>query len=839
MCSLVSSIQLAAELLPLPEDRIIALTEAASVLGSVGASRKRVLLLWQAVELSKYFGFPDEKTLAVARHALEPFAHTADSHDEWSVFKRPLSQDTSIPDSWSTVKAGILEATLGLAIYASRHADVWDAAAALLREHSHELSEHRIRSLYDNLKTASSNMAAKDKFRPGKGPPPVLYLVKPQALEGERTLHLFDSHVLRRAITSPITSPTSSQTPFLYDAFAAKRQERREHSAGRSPSAVDWICGEPGIVEVEIANPCPMTMRIARLTLEANCNGVPATKEEWKPKVVSLSVPPGVKPSKVCLEGTPLVEGEFVLTGCRMTSLEGVSWFAPWSVKPLDTWQCLAQDCRLACKDTLNLQFSNEFRTLMPQPKARIFFKEDVVHFDGKRDKELRLTLLQGQRTHGILTFENEGPVPIDYASLNVLCTDEDLSKASKISIEMVEPSILSENLPIQPGTSIEIPVLFSTEILPTLVGQMLSNDNILHHFVIEYATENNGAVEGGKRVVGRRAWCDLNIRVKPSIGFTELGIEEVWCQSPGNSDWELKCLMLAGVINRGKESMKISCEIEEAARGDFDTFDLAGQTIEVNPEERGVVPLFLPNLAQINLEELLTGDIIDRLDKKNVSAAEFERQLAAAWLSNSVVMKFIGDGVVGQLPLARGELYHALAPQIISHIRRHGVHCCLHADGENVERKHATCIAGEACFSESGGVPVLCAKMGESLTITVSLKNTQNIPIYAHYSISSSCVALSPVLVENGSASAIVATSQATETNPMDLGIAWSGIIQNVTTHVAGNSSHDQKLTAVFCSPGWYTITLSNTSVQLIDEEHHNSFMHTTPAFVHISQPE
>lgn len=809
------------------------------MLGSVGASRKRVLLLWQAVELSKYFGFPDEKTLAVARHALEPFAHTADSHDEWSVFKRPLSQDTSIPESWSTVKAGILEATLGLAIYASRHADVWDAAAALLREHSHELSEHRIRSLYDNLKTASSNMAAKDKFRPGKGPPPVLYLVKPQALEGERTLHLFDSNVLRKAITSPITSPTSSQTPFLYDAFAAKRQERRQNSAGRSPSAVDWICGEPGIVEVEIANPCSMTMRIARLTLEANCNGAPATKDEWKPKVVSLSVPPGVKPSKVCLEGTPLVEGEFILTGCRMTSLEGVSWFAPWSIKPLDTWQCLAQDCRLACKDILNLPFSNEFRALMPQPKARIFIKEDVVHFDGKNDKELRLTLLQGQRTHGILTFENEGPVPIDYASLNVLCTDEDLSKASKISIEMVEPSILSENLPIQPGTSIDIPVLFSTEILPSLVGQMLSNDDILHHFVIEYATENNGSMEGGKKVVGRRTWCDLNIRVKPSIGFTELGIEEVWCQSPGNSDWELKCLMLSGVVNRGKESMKISYEIEEAAKGDFGTFDLVGQTIEVNPEERGVVPLFLPNLAQVKLEELLTSEIIDRLDKKTVSAAEFERQLSAAWLSNSVVMKFLGDGVVGQLPLARGELYHALAPQIISHIRRHGVHCCLHVDGENVERKHATCIAGgEACFSESSGVPVLCATMGESLTITVSLKNTQNSPIYAQYSISSCCVALSPVLVEDGSASAIVATSQATETNPMDLGIAWSGMIQNVTTHLPGNSSHDQKLTAVFCLPGWYMITLSNTSVQLIDEEHHNSFMHTTPAFVHISQP-
>ena len=42
------------------------------------------------------------------------------------------------------VRAGCLEAVLGLAIYAKQHADVWDAAAALLREHSGELSVHRM-----------------------------------------------------------------------------------------------------------------------------------------------------------------------------------------------------------------------------------------------------------------------------------------------------------------------------------------------------------------------------------------------------------------------------------------------------------------------------------------------------------------------------------------------------------------------------------------------------------------------------------------------------------------------------------------------------------------------
>ena len=64
---LVSGLQLSAEMLPLPEDRLIALTEAAEILGDVGSLRKRMMLMWQAVELSRYFKFPDARTLAVAR----------------------------------------------------------------------------------------------------------------------------------------------------------------------------------------------------------------------------------------------------------------------------------------------------------------------------------------------------------------------------------------------------------------------------------------------------------------------------------------------------------------------------------------------------------------------------------------------------------------------------------------------------------------------------------------------------------------------------------------------------------------------------------------------------
>jgi hypothetical protein len=61
------------------------------------------------------------------------------------------------------VRAGCLEAVLGLAIYSKQHADVWDSAAALLREHTGELSAHRMQSLLENLLAAASQMGAADK----------------------------------------------------------------------------------------------------------------------------------------------------------------------------------------------------------------------------------------------------------------------------------------------------------------------------------------------------------------------------------------------------------------------------------------------------------------------------------------------------------------------------------------------------------------------------------------------------------------------------------------------------------------------------------------------------
>lgn len=69
---LVSAVVEAAASLPLPEDRLAAAVEAAQVVGAVGFARKRTLMLWQAVELSKSMERPDGATLDIAKKALEP-----------------------------------------------------------------------------------------------------------------------------------------------------------------------------------------------------------------------------------------------------------------------------------------------------------------------------------------------------------------------------------------------------------------------------------------------------------------------------------------------------------------------------------------------------------------------------------------------------------------------------------------------------------------------------------------------------------------------------------------------------------------------------------------------
>lgn len=834
---LASSIQLAAELLPLPEDRLIALIEAASILGSVGASRKRVLLLWQAVELSKYFGFPDEKTLAVARHALEPFVDLSESHDEWSVFKRPLSQDANIPNSWGIVKAGILEATLGLAIYASKHTDVWDAAAALLREHGNHISQHRVRSLYDNLVAASSHMSPSDRTRPGKGPPPTLYLVGPREMTDDSALHIFGKKMLTTTDISPLESSNVSKNPFLYDAFADKRREREATLPDDNGDyGVMWVCGEKGMLEIEVHNPSSVTMKISRLVLHAECNGVVATKEQWKPKVVSLTVPPTTKPVKVQLEGTPLLEGEFVITGCRLTSIEGVSWWAPWSFKPPTLWESLAMDIRRMKKPDME---SMRFTSLPKQPRGVLNLKEDGLMIDPPASKggrkESTLNLLQGQKVSGVLIFENTGSVAIDHAAFSFTYKESDGNvAASKILIDLSEPNCISSALPLDPGSSIQIPISFSTDMIPSLLGQSSSNEPILHIFEVQYASDASQSSKESD-IIGRKATYALGVRVRPSIGFGDISMDTVWSKSSDSDQWKQCCLALASVINRASEPLTVQLGLEES----WCHASVSKQS-ELNPGDSCVVPLMIPPIMDFGSTEGDHSDIISDVERRENQNFELDRQLSTAWLSKHIYMKFFGPNVEGFFRPPRGELYHCLNPQVLSIIRKPGLHVVLALEGSGVENRFIQFFGTEdqPTFSTSG-VPVACAKPGDVLSVLISMDSTQDVPITASFNIDARPVSFAPALMESGVSTAIAWSSQRTHDSPMETGFAWVGITENLSVNMDARGKQFERQMLTCCSPGWFQIEISSISVQATchkDAKSCSSLVQITPMFLYVS---
>lgn len=73
--------------------------------------------------------------LQIARKALEPPDDPREGDDESELMAKARPLGGGVPQHWSSVRCACIEGVLSTAILASRHADVWEAAALLLREH--------------------------------------------------------------------------------------------------------------------------------------------------------------------------------------------------------------------------------------------------------------------------------------------------------------------------------------------------------------------------------------------------------------------------------------------------------------------------------------------------------------------------------------------------------------------------------------------------------------------------------------------------------------------------------------------------------------------------------
>ena len=71
----------------------------------------------------------------IARKALAPPDDPREGDEESELMVKPKPLAGGVPQHWSSVRCACIEGVLSTAILASRHADVWEAAALLLREH--------------------------------------------------------------------------------------------------------------------------------------------------------------------------------------------------------------------------------------------------------------------------------------------------------------------------------------------------------------------------------------------------------------------------------------------------------------------------------------------------------------------------------------------------------------------------------------------------------------------------------------------------------------------------------------------------------------------------------
>ncbi|KAL6781628.1 hypothetical protein ACKKBF_B08795 [Auxenochlorella protothecoides x Auxenochlorella symbiontica] len=492
---LVTGVLSLVEGMPLPEDRMLAFVEGAGALGLVGSLRKRMLLLWQAVELSKYLGFPNLRSLEVARKALEPPDRHMDPvglEEPWSTPRSALHRES--PSLWPQVRAGCLEAILGLAIYAKQHAEVWEAAAVLLRDHPAELSPHRQQSLLENMLAAAAQMAPAERARPGPGPPPLLRFLA--ARPSAPALQLV-------ALGAPApASPGTPGGPFLYDPFAARRgvaaAAGAAAAAGHAP--LEWVVGEPAAVEVEVSNPSAVSLRIDRMVLEVEYLGThdarpvsPAAQptSAWRNKPVSLNIPPATKPVRIQLEGTPQLPGTIAITGCKLSAFGGVTWVQAWEAPIPPLGQTFAvrggggggHDARAA---QLSLLSATRVHVLPALPTLELTLEHsDAASARLPEGLGLQpgavaaaaaggsaaaaepwpcLRLLGGQRASLLLRVRNRGRVPAARAALEATCASASASGTAAARSEglarlEVEVGALAAGLPLAPGAELTVPV--------------------------------------------------------------------------------------------------------------------------------------------------------------------------------------------------------------------------------------------------------------------------------------------------------------------------------------------------------------------------------------------
>jgi len=594
--------------------------------------------------------------------------------------------------------------------------------------------------------------------------------------------------------------------------------------------------------------------------LEALYNGSPANKDQWKPKAVSISVPGKTGPVKIVLEGTPLAPGRFSLVGCRVTAFGGISWHIPWSEKPAGVRGALKGSEKVFVvqgngeneDQTEEAPETHCFYSTQSQPSASLQF-EYISGPSAERDENLQF--LQGQNITKILKFENIGPIPIHYASLKVELSQDNTSSSSRIDVDLVEPDVLSAALPLAPGQLVEIPVRFASRKNSVIPASLAQDEIFPYRFIAEYASEEDDLSISQSKIIGRRAQSHVRVVVKPSITFSELGMEEVWSLDAHSKQWGQSALLLVGVVNRGPSRLSVWLEYSKLHFSSSE--QKVGKESDMGPGERVVLSLHLPRLFDIDLEVDLSEDqeLLHEIRSKCTTLEEREKQLCAAWLAKHIRMCFrVSDDEennVGNFPLSRGEVYNGLSPQLLSLVRGFGISMSIDITGfkESVADAKAFTINDSDCQPaiSDNGLSALFTMCGHQLKATVVTKSNLDQEIDLCYSLHAHPISFTPVLVSGHLVEAFIPTEIGTsailtEVEALAQGISWSGLVEEVQCNVPQRGSTKHSAILSFSKPGWYMVTLSHVCLRgnggIIDNNHSNkAIVSMKPVFAFVSE--
>lgn len=260
----------------------------------------------------------------------------------------------------------------------------------------------------------------------------------------------------------------ASESAFIFNPYAAKRKSDARHEKQETSR---WVVGEECSLEVYIANPCSVQLKIERLCLCIEDVSGPPVKSD--PISVAVVLPPKTKPTRVSLAVIPHLAGPLRVIGCHVT-LYGVTWLQrfvgslrrvprlPGTVLVEPEWgrekNMVVNIDVIPSLPLLKWQFLNaESGQAWPATIQEAPRSTGAPH---EKEKILHVPVRAGQRLNFRLKITNVSELPVIRAKHTKDGKEKRSTKTDLLHLSLeADEKQLSQKLPILPKEVIELPL--------------------------------------------------------------------------------------------------------------------------------------------------------------------------------------------------------------------------------------------------------------------------------------------------------------------------------------------------------------------------------------------